>query len=83
MSKGRRRPHKRYLIGVDLMALDETSRINLMIALGGTKKVTLRDVFSVDDVILPKSRSDYLRTYDLRKVRSLHTIDVSVYSELL
>ncbi len=73
------RPSRRYLIGIALDELGVTSRNNIIRELGPRKTVTLQDVENLDEVVLPGNREEFLRTYDLRKIRSLHTIEINKY----
>ena len=73
-----RRPSRRYFIGVDLRAFGTTDRNTIIRELGDQAEVSLSDVEGLDDIAFG-DRKEYVRTYDLRKIRSLHTIDVSTF----
>tara|TARA_R110000744_G_scaffold231923_1_gene350009 strand:+ start:126 stop:572 length:447 start_codon:yes stop_codon:yes gene_type:complete len=79
-SNGKRksRPSRRYYMGVNLKAFSEEDRRALVKEFGPHPTVSLQDVEGMDDVSFPE-REKYVRTYDLRKIRSLHTIDIATY----
>ena len=78
LSNGRwRRPSRKYFTGVDLRAFSQDEQTTIMTELGGRSNVSLNDVEALD-IAFP-DRKAYVRTYDLRKIRSLHTIDVSTF----
>ena len=78
MSSGNwRRPARRYFTGVDLRSFSEENRNTIIRELGPETSVSLNDVENLD--IPFGDREEYVRTYDLRKIRSLHTIDVSTF----